>query len=66
MADYYVNNIAQTNGDHEVHKEGCQWMPSNKKYLGNFSNCTEAVRAAKKTYSKSNGCNTCSRECHTT
>jgi hypothetical protein len=33
MALYYVNNNAQSNGDHEVHKEGCSWMPSNKKTL---------------------------------
>lgn len=27
MALYYANKQAQANGDHEVHKEGCQWMP---------------------------------------
>jgi hypothetical protein len=63
---YYVNNKAQANGDHEVHKENCQYLPSDRKYLGNYSNCAEAVREAKKIYSKSNGCYTCSRECHTT
>lgn len=66
MALYYVNNKAQANGDHEVHKDGCIYMPSDKKYLGNYSNCAEAVREAKRTYPKSNGCRTCSPECHTT
>jgi len=27
MASYYVNKNAQSNGDHEVHKDGCTFMP---------------------------------------
>ena len=27
MASYYVNNNAQSNGDHEVHTTGCSWLP---------------------------------------
>lgn len=67
MAAYYVNKTAQANGDHEVHKTGCQWMPSdhNRIYLGDFSNCADAVRAARKHYSQVNGCATCSPDCHT-
>lgn len=65
MHDYYVNNNAQANGDHEVHKEGYKYMPSNKKYLGAFASCYGAVTQAKKTYVNSNGCMTCSAECHT-
>ena len=67
MASYYVNKNAQSNGDHEVHKEGCYWLSlvSSKKYLGEFNNCEDAVVEAKKTYSRSNGCKTCSSECHT-
>jgi len=67
MAKYYVHTVAQTNGDHEVHKTGCQWLPSeqNRKYLGEFDNCADAVKEAKKTYPQSNGCRTCSNECHT-
>lgn len=67
MADYYVNKIAQSNGDHEVHKSGCSFMPStlNRKHLGNYPSCYGAVQEAKKYYPKSNGCYYCSRECHT-
>ncbi len=52
MATYYVNKQAQSNGDHEVHKSGCTHMPSeeNKRYLGSFDNCHDAVREAKKYY----------------
>ncbi|MDF4820311.1 hypothetical protein ABK988_22635 [Vibrio parahaemolyticus] len=67
MARYYVNKNTQTNGDHEVHRQGCNWMPdeTNRLYLGDFATCRSAVTEAKKTYSKSNGCFYCSRECHT-
>jgi hypothetical protein len=64
---YYVNKNAQPNGDHEVHSENCRYLPNveNRKYLGEFSNCADAVKEAKKTYSQSNGCKTCSISCHT-
>ncbi len=62
MAKYYVNKRPQSNGDHEVHKEGCQWMPSdaNREYLGDYSSCAPAVAEAKKRYPTANGCATCS------
>ena len=67
MPAYYVNTHAQSNGDHEVHQEGCSYMPdpTHKKYLGVFSNCKDAVREAKKTYPTADGCYYCSNECHT-
>lgn len=66
MARYYVNTRAQINGDHEVHKAGCSFMPeaSNRIYLGDFATCASAVREAKKTYSQADGCFYCSYECH--
>lgn len=65
MARYYVNNKAQSNGDHEVHRTGCSYMPDDKRYLGEHSNCQSAVIEAKKTYWRSNGCYYCCKECHT-
>ena len=67
MADYYVNKQAQDNGDHEVHKPGCTYMPSaeNRIYPGNFSSYEPAVVEAKKHYKQSNGCFYCARDCHT-
>jgi hypothetical protein len=62
---YYVNRNAQANGDHEVHREGCAYMPTNRIDLGLFSNCHDAVREAKKHYSQVNGCAYCSPACHT-
>ena len=67
MAKYYVNKNAQSNGDHEVHKLGCTWMPSkeNRIYLGEFDCCSDAVKKAKKHYNKCNGCYYCCNGCHT-
>ena len=67
MDDYYVNRNAQSNGDHEVHKSGCFWMPnvSNRIYLGKFYGCASAVVEARKHYIQVNGCAHCSEACHT-
>jgi hypothetical protein len=65
---YYVNTVAQSNGDNEVHKDGCDWMPAekNRKYLGEFTSCEGAIAEAKKTYpNTANGCAHCSNACHT-
>lgn len=68
MEDYYVNTNAQENGDHEVHRPGCSHPPivQNRRALGSFANCQDAVAAAKLIYPKSNGCYYCTNECHTT
>lgn len=66
MSIYYINKQAQSNGDHEVHKDDCTYLPSlaNRKYLGDHLNCKSAVTEAKKTYTQSNGCKTCCPDCH--
>lgn len=67
MDRYYVNNSPQSNGDHEVHKEGCFWLSlvTSKRDLGLHSGCSSAVVAAKYYYSTANGCATCAPSCHT-
>ncbi|MGS2738745.1 hypothetical protein [Sinomicrobium oceani] len=67
MPKYYVNKNAQSNGDHEVHKEGCNWLPfeENRIYLGYHSDCKSAVKEAEKHYTRVNGCYYCSEACHT-
>lgn len=66
MAKYRVNKNTQSpNYDHEVHKEGCRWWPTESYIdLGERSSCIEAVAAAKTHYSDANGCKTCSPQCH--
>jgi hypothetical protein len=68
MALYYVNDNAQPNGDHEVHKDGCYWLglARSKTYLGSYVSCHDAVAKSKRDhYRQSNGCATCAAECHT-
>lgn len=67
MKKYYVNENAQTNGDHEVHVEGCAFAPlvKNRIDLGYHFSCFPAVSLAKKTYSRANGCYYCCNQCHT-
>ncbi len=66
MARYYVNKNAQSNGDHEVHKQGCSHMPDEKNRidLGDHISCHSAVKKAKEYYPQSDGCFYCSPECH--
>lgn len=66
-AYYYVNDNAQSNGDHEVHTASCSFLPeaSNRRYLGYFDGCRDAVREAKKYHTQVNGCYYCSNACHT-
>ena len=67
MSYYYVNQNAQSNGDHEVHKGDCAYLPypQNRIYLGDFSSCYPAVTAARQYYSQVNGCYFCANSCHT-
>lgn len=64
---YYVNKVAQPTGEHEVHKLGCRYLPSeeNRLFLGIFSNSSEAIREAKKHYYNVDGCFYCCPESHT-
>ncbi len=68
MPEYYVKKKAQSNGDHEVHQAtGCPTPAElhNKKPLGWHQSCQSAVREAKKTYAKADGCANCCPDCHT-
>jgi len=66
MEEYFVNKNAQLNGDHEVHKKNCFYLPreTNRISLGFFSNCSQAVQKAKEIFPTADGCYSCSNECH--
>ena len=63
---YYVNKRRQDGRgyNHEVHKEGCRWIPDfyDALYLGEFSSSEEALEAAKKIYFDADGCMYCCSE----
>lgn len=65
MEDYCVNKSAQSNGDHEVHRYSCSYLPGDKLHLGSFAGCYSAVVEARKIYPQSNGCYYCCNACHT-
>lgn len=67
MERYCVNTNAQPNGDNEVHKEGCAFLPllRNRFDLGFHLNCQTAVIQARLMYPRANGCMFCSLPCHT-
>ena len=66
---YYINNNDSFNPGrhHEVHTGKCPYFEfiQSKKYLGNFSNCRDAMKEAKKYYKDADGCKVCSFVCHT-
>jgi hypothetical protein len=58
MADeYYITT--NTNGDREVHREGCRLMPEPGRSLGRFETCHGAVAEARRSDHESNGCYFC-------
>jgi hypothetical protein len=67
MPNFKVNDNAQSNGDHEVHEDGCYWLSlaTSATDLGFHVSCSGAVAKAKLTYRQSNGCIHCSPACHT-
>jgi hypothetical protein len=66
MEKYWVNNQTYTNPkkNHEVHKESCRYLPSDKKDLGYHHNCKTAMEKAKEFHDDVDGCKVCSDECH--
>jgi len=66
MDKYFVEKQKQPNGDNLVHKENCPNMPedANRRFLGIFNKCRDAITEAKREYPQSNGCNECIPECH--
>ncbi len=63
---YYVNRHPQEGGEHEVHNVHCERKPlvEHRQLLGDFINCQEALKAAKKYYREVDGCYYCCPDCH--
>ncbi len=69
MSKYYLNNNAQTTGEHEVHEEDCAWLKliESKTDLGYCYDCHEALRKARilKPFWDIDGCKYCCPKCNT-
>jgi hypothetical protein len=61
---YYLAVRPQINENHSVHKEGCPFLPDDKKriYLGEFSSGKDAVREGQRHFISTKGCIFCSKE----
>lgn len=61
MAEFYVETIAQENGDHLVHNANCSSLPAKDsiKYLGAISNSGSALKKANEWYKVVIGCSLC-------
>jgi hypothetical protein len=62
MSHFFVNNFSKEDGSHEVHLLGCNRMPPDKRYLGNYYSVAEALIEARKDFWQSSGCERCARE----
>jgi len=58
---YYLNRNAQNNGEHEIHKEDCKFIPSlnNRILLGHYKTDEEALEVARRIFPKVDGCSHC-------
>lgn len=65
---YYINNLSQVSGEHEVHTKDCEYLPDeeNQIELGEFNNCSEAIANAKEKFPDADidGCRHCCPDCH--
>lgn len=68
MSKRFVLNLnQQSNGDYEVHEDGCYYFPvSYFDDLGGHLSCSGAVFEAKRKhpYKRINGCGHCAKGCH--
>ena len=62
---YYVNKKAQRTGEHEMHLQGCSYFHKKRLYVGEFSDCHDAIGKALEIYHDVDGCYRCMNECHT-
>ncbi len=48
MKSYYFNNVADVNGNYEIHAEDSPFIPSSldRTYIGDFSSCDDALQMA--------------------
>ncbi len=66
MKKFYVSKDAEMDCGHEVHREGCMYLPPPERilYLGKLACAFSAVSEARKLYRKTDGCLHCTPECH--
>ncbi|MFC6101893.1 hypothetical protein [Olivibacter domesticus] len=56
---YYLNEEPQPSGVHEIHADGCKFLPVRRVYLGYYANSEDATRNAKQFYEDVSVCEHC-------
>lgn len=66
MTLYYVDKRSRLDGDHEVHRSGCSFMPEerHRMRLGDHLSCHAAVSEARRHFERITGCVWCSPACY--
>ena len=69
MDHYYLNKNAQpTHNEHELHKEGCSYLPdvTSREYIGYFQTESEALKETKRKHTNwiIDGCYHCCPSIH--
>ena len=61
MAEFYIETIAQPNGDHIVHNANCTALPDKQtiRYLGSIASCGGAVKKASEFFKQVKACQQC-------
>ena len=62
MEHYSVDKSAQNSGEHEVHKEDCEFYPNESLYLGFYFDCHQALKQAENFYPLVDVCRFCCRK----
>jgi hypothetical protein len=64
VSRYYVAIRPQTNDHHNVHREGCPFLPEDEKriFLGVFRSALDALHEGQRYYFKSHKCKFCLEE----
>jgi hypothetical protein len=66
MAEFYIETIAQPNGEHIVHNAACSLLPAKDsiRYLGSIASCASAIKKATESFKHVNGCPQCAPASH--
>ncbi len=64
MASYYITNIPQSRGEHEVHTSDCSHKPRMELLdpVGYFDSLDDAVKQAQKYFENVDTCYCCTRD----
>lgn len=64
MVSYFVADLPNGEGEHELHVPGCARFPHRRSYVGEYARCPPALAEAGRIKGRVNGCALCCAACH--